>query len=289
MMIKSILVPATGNDTDAGVFTSALAGTRAFVAHIDFLHVRLDAARFAATISPEISSGRVVTDLIKTMEEEAEQREQRGKESYESFCRREGLVVGETPSAAPAVSARWLVETGSEPYWLVEYARAADLLVIGRSGDHETAPSDTLEIALLNSGRPLLIPPQRPMVALPDTVVIAWKATPEAAHAVTAAMPFLSIAKQIFITTVAENEAAFREDGAARLLASLRWHGFPVSTQRLDPGAVGPAETLLSASQDQAALLVMGGYGHSRLREWMFGGFTQRILRGAEVPVLITH
>jgi nucleotide-binding universal stress UspA family protein len=288
-MIKSILVPATGNDADAEVFASALAVARPFAAHIDFLHVRLDVARFQATLSPEVSSGRFVTDLIKVMEEEAEQREQRAKASFESFCRHEGLAVVDTPLAASGASALWLVETGSEPYSLVEYARAADLLVIGRPGDRETAPLDAPEAALLNSGRPLLIPPKRAMVALPDTVVIAWKATPEAAHAVTAAMPFLSIAKQILITTVAENEAAFREDGAARLLASLRWHGFPVSTQRLDPGVGGPAKTLLAAAQDQAALLVMGGYGHSRLREWIFGGFTQRILRGAEIPVLMAH
>jgi len=56
-----------------------------------------------------------------------------------------------------------------------------------------------------------------------------------------------------------------------------------------EPGAQGGAETLLAAAREQAALLVMGGYGHSRLREWIFGGFTERILRAAEIPVLIAH
>jgi nucleotide-binding universal stress UspA family protein len=59
--------------------------------------------------------------------------------------------------------------------------------------------------------------------------------------------------------------------------------------RRLESDAHGPAETLLAAAREQAALLVMGGYGHSRLREWIFGGFTQRILRSADVPVLIAH
>jgi nucleotide-binding universal stress UspA family protein len=58
---------------------------------------------------------------------------------------------------------------------------------------------------------------------------------------------------------------------------------------RLGSGTTGPAETLLAAAHDKAALLVMGGYGHSRLRERVFGGFTQRILRGAEIPVLMAH
>ena len=89
--------------------------------------------------------------------------------------------------------------------------------------------------------------------------------------------------------TVAEDETTIEEEGAARLMANFRRHGFSVSVRRLEPDAHGPAETLLAAAREQAALLVMGGYGHSRLREWIFGGFTQRILREAEIPVLIAH
>ena len=72
-------------------------------------------------------------------------------------------------------------------------------------------------------------------------------------------------------------------------MSNLGWDGFSVSMHRLEPGAQGAAETLLAATRERAALLVMGGYGHSRLREWIFGGFTQRILREAEIPVLIAH
>jgi len=288
-MIKTILVPATGSDTDSGIFASALAVARPFGAHIDFLHVRIDAATFAATIMPEVSSAQAVTDLINRMEEEAEQHEEKAKQLFEGFCQREGLALAKTPPGPSAPSARWLREIGSESYWLLEYARAADLLIIGRPSDDQIAPPDVLESALLKSGRPLLIPPSERMAALPDTVVIAWKATPEAARAVTAAMPFLSIAKQIVIMTVAEDETAVEEEGAARLMANLRWHGFSVSVRRLEPDAQGAAETLLAAAREQPALLVMGGYGHSRLREWIFGGFTQRILREAEIPVLIAH
>ena len=288
-MIKSILVPATGSDVDAGVFAAALAVARPFGAHLGFLHVRIDAATLATTIMAEVSSPQVITDLINRMEEEAEQREQKAKQLFESFCQRHGLPLAETLSGSPAPSAEWLRAIGSEAYWVTEYGRAADLLVIGRPGDALRVPSDTIEAALINSGRPLLIPPSAPMAALPDTVVIAWKATPEAAHAVTAAMPFLSIAKQIVIMTVAEDETTMEEEGAARLMAGLRWHGFPVLVRRVDPGAQGATETLLAAAREQPALLVMGGYGHSRLREWIFGGFTQRILREAEIPVLMAH
>jgi len=126
------------------------------------------------------------------------------------------------------------------------------------------------------------------LAAVPETVVIAWKATREAARAVTAALPFIQIAKEIVIITVAEDHRAPAEE-ADRLMAGLRWHGVPVSVRRLQPNGQRPADTLLAAAREYAALLVMGGYGHSRLREWIFGGFTLHVLRGCEVPVLIAH
>jgi len=207
---------------------------------------------------------------------------------FQSFCTREGLTPRESPSDQQGPSVRWLQETGAEPYWVAEHGRAADLVVIGRPGEDEGVSLDTIEGALIDSGRPLLIPPAAPLTALPETIGIAWKATPQAARALTAALPFVSIAKQIVILTVAEDERAPHE-AADRLMAGLRWHGIPVSVRHLRSEAHGGPETLLSAAVEHAALLVMGGYGRSRLREWIFGGFTQHVLRGAEVPVLMAH
>ena len=101
-------------------------------------------------------------------------------------------------------------------------------------------------------------------------------------------MPLLSTAKQILIITVAEDQGPSDEEGD-RLLTSLRWHGFNVSMRRLPSGPQGAASTLLAVAAEQAALVVMGAYGNSRLRQWIFVGFTRHILRGAEVPVLMMH
>jgi universal stress protein family protein len=152
-MIKTILVPATGSDTDTAVFGSALAVARPFGGHLDVLHVRIDAATTAATIASDVSSPQVVTDLINKMEKEAEQREAKAKQLIESFCRRGGLALAETPPGPSAPSARWLRVVGSESYWLLEYARAADLLIIGRPSDDQIAPSDVLESALIKAAR----------------------------------------------------------------------------------------------------------------------------------------
>jgi nucleotide-binding universal stress UspA family protein len=287
-MIKTILVPATGGDSDNAVFVSALAVARGFGAHLEFLHVRPDAAAMAVSMAADGGGATMVGSLITRLEEEADARETRANQLFQGLCEREGLALCDDPPAPSGPSARWFRQIGSEPYWVAEYGRAADLVIIGRPGEDEGVSLETIERALVDSGRPLLIPPASPLATLPETIAIAWKATREAARAVTAALPFLLIAKQIVIMTVAEDKHAPEEE-AARLMAGLRWHGVPVSVRHLQPDRHGAADTLLAAACEHAALLVMGGYGHSRLREWIFGGVTLSVLRSAEVPVLMAH
>jgi nucleotide-binding universal stress UspA family protein len=287
-MIKTILVPATGTDTDTGALAAALAVARQFEAHIDMLHVRVDGAAMAATMAADGGGGVMLSGLIERIDAEAGQRESAAQALFQAFCGRERLTIADAPAGEARATAQWLRQVGDEAYWVAEYGRAADLLVIGRSADSEGIALDTIEAALLGSGRPVLIPAAAPLAALPDTVVIAWKAAPEAARAVTAAMPLIATAKRVLIVTVAEEMGLSDQEGA-RLMTSLRWHGLDVSTRHLRPGTAGAADTLLAAARDEAALVVMGAYGHSRLREWVFGGFTRHVLRGADVPVLMMH
>jgi nucleotide-binding universal stress UspA family protein len=287
-MIKTILVPATGSDRDTVVFAAALAAARRFAAHLEFLHVRPDAAATAVSIAADGGGATLAGGLIARLEEEADAREEKANQLVVEFCQREGLALANAPLAPPGPSAWWLREIGDEPYWVAEHGRVADLLVVGRPGEDEGVSMETLEAALIESGRPVFIPPAAPLAALPETVVIAWKATREAARAVTATLPFLDIARQVVILTVAEDQCASQEE-ADRLLSSLRWRGVPISARLLPLDPRGAADTLLSAAAERRALLVMGGYGHSRLREWIFGGVTLRVLRGAEVPVLMAH
>jgi nucleotide-binding universal stress UspA family protein len=242
----------------------------------------------AVSMAADGGGATMVGSLITRLEEEADARETKANQLFQDFCNGAGLALCDAPPAPSGPSAQWLRQIGAEPYWVTEYGRVADLLVIGRPGEDEGVSLETIEGALVDSGRPLLIPPTAPLATLPETIVIAWKPTPEAARAVTAALPFLQIAKQIVIMTVVEDQRAPEEE-AERLMAGLRWHGVPVSVLHLQPNGHSAADTLLAAAREHAALLVMGGYGHSRLREWIFDGFTLHVLRGAEVPVLMAH
>ena len=144
-MIKTILVPATGSDGDSTVFASALMVARTFAAHLDFLHLRPDAAATAVAMASDGGGATMVGGLINRLEEEASQREEKAKQLFQGFCEREGLAICDAPPGPQGPSAQWLREIGAEPYWVAEYGRAADLLVIGRPGEDEGVSLDTIE------------------------------------------------------------------------------------------------------------------------------------------------
>jgi len=290
-MIKTILVPSFGDEADSATCAAALAVARMFGAHLDVLHVRLDATGVAMAMATDAGSGALTAGLIDRLQDDAREREARAHAIFQRFCDDAGLAVTATPDGAAGPSAEWRVETGEEPRWIATYGVAADLIVASRErGDANALARSILEAALLETGRPLLIPATAaPLPASIERVAIAWKAVPQAARAVALAAPFIARAKEIIVLTV--EEASDEQPGEIdRLLRNFAWHGVAARKERLSPGPAGAAATLLdAAARERADLLVMGGYGHNRLREWVFGGFTQRVLVDAPLPVLIAH
>jgi nucleotide-binding universal stress UspA family protein len=292
-MIKTILVTASGQDRDAATFAAALAVARPFAAHLDVLHVRLDPVNIAVAMTTDVGSGALTAGMIDRLEQDAGAREAKARDIFARFCAGAGLVEanGPSPDRAAAPSVEWHVETGEEPRWMATYGLAADLIVAPRASDDDAVARAVLEAVLLETGRPLLIPAAAAMPAAFERIAIAWKPTREAARAVALALPFLARAKEVAVITVEEPSAATKNerDEADRLVRNLAWHGLAARAERLTPGAEGAAATLLAAVRERADLLVMGGYGHGQLREWVFGGFTQQVLADAPLPVLITH
>ena len=288
-MIKTILVAATGSDGDAGVLAAALAVARPFAAHLDVLHVRFDATTVALAMATDAGSGALTAGLIERIEQDARDREAKARANFARFCSDAGLAVTTVPGVAAnaAPSAQLHVEIGEEARWMASYGLAADLIVAPRARGEETDERAILEAVLLETGRPLLIPATGAMPAGFERIAIGWKATPQAARAVALAMPFLHRAREIVVLTIEERPEA--ADAADRIVRNLAWHGFAARGERLRPGADGAAATLLAAARERADLLVMGGYGHTRLREWVFGGVTQAALAEAPLPVLLAH
>ncbi len=288
-MPKYILVPATGTDADGPVFATALAVARQCAAHIEFLHVRLDVQRTVVSLAAtDMGGGTGLDQLMLTLEQDAASRAQAAEDAVRAFCARERIAMSDQPQAQ-LPSAEWHVETGAEPAWLADRGRAADLLVVGRARDGEAVAMDVLEAALMDSGRPVLIAPPTPPDRVGGTIVIAWKNTSQAARAVAAAQPFIAAAKSATILSIAEAGSADARSSKS-LLHALRWQNADVTLRHLEPTDRLPVETLLAAAAAvNADLLVMGGYGHSRVREIVFGGFTRHVLNGVDLPVLMAH
>ena len=288
-MFKYILVPASGAETDASVFTTALAVARLWGAHLEFLHVRVDVQRTLTAMAAADASGSAGYDqIIETLEQDVASRQRKAELAFRDFCERERLPITSDPATDPP-SAEWRMETGDEPAWLAEHGRAADLLVVGRAREGETVAMDVLEASLMATGRPVLIAPAKAPGRVSGTVAIAWKNRPEAARAASAAQPFVEIADQVIILSVDEG-AESDEQPCDRFHHALCWHNSKTSVQHLKRDSRPPVETLLAAAIAAGAdMLVMGGYGHSRVREVISGGFTRSVLTDADLPIFMAH
>jgi len=288
-MSRYILVPATGAPTDEPVFATALAIARLLPAHIEFLHVRVDVQQtLTAMASADTGGGIGYGQILETLEQEVAGRQKKAEAEFQRFCEREGIPITADPSTA-LPSAEWRMETGDEPSWLAEHGRASDMLVAGREREGEPVAMDVLEAALMATGRPVLIAPPKLRSEMSGVIAIAWKDRPEAARAVAAAQPLLRQADQVIILAVSE-DARTDEESCERLRHALAWHNPRTTVRHLKPDDRPPADTLLAAAAAaNAGMLVMGAYGHSRVREVIFGGFTRRVLSHADLPVLMTH
>jgi nucleotide-binding universal stress UspA family protein len=288
-MSRYVLVPATGADSDEPVFATALAVARHLPAHLEFLHVRLDVQEtLTAMASADAGGGIGFGQLLETLAQEVAGRQKKAELAFRDFCERERLLVSADPQAV-LPSVEWRMETGDEPTWLAAHGRAADLVVVGRAHNGEAVDMGLLEAALMTTGRPTLIAPAQARTEWSGIVAIAWKDRPEAARAVAAAQPFLRTAEQVIILSVVEDARA-DERSCERLRHALSWQNPKTSVQSLKQEERPAVDTLLAAAgAANADMLVMGGYGHSRVREVMFGGFTRRVLSHADLPVLMAH
>jgi nucleotide-binding universal stress UspA family protein len=148
-----------------------------------------------------------------------------------------------------------------------------------------------VEGALFGSGRPVVVVPyiQKSSAKL-NRVMIAWDASRAAARAVGDAMPFLKRAKAIDVVIVASERAKSDEVPGADIGQHLARYNLNVEVKRIVATDTDVANTLLSHAADTSAdFIVMGGYGHSRLREFILGGATRGILQSMTIPVLMSH
>ena len=288
--MKTILVPTGGSETDDAVFAAALAAARPLGAHLEFLHVRLrpgEAAPFVPHV--DFARGAALRAALQKIDADQERRLTMARRHFERFCEAHDLPLRDTPGRSDGVSATWrqALEGGMERI-MIE-ARHSDLTVLCRAAHANGLPQDFVELALVGSGRPILLAPGRPVERLTGTALVCWKETQQAARALAAALPLLAKSKRVILLTVEEQKDTSLENGI-ELAHQLAWHAITAETRWMPADRRGVAEQIdAAASEYDADLIVMGGYGHGRMRELVFGGCTRRFLDGADRPVLLVH
>lgn len=171
-------------------------------------------------------------------------------------------------------------------------ARTRDLCIVPLV-DKMDGQQSIAEAVIFGSGRPVIVLQAGPALAHDatlGTVVVAWDGSPSAARALADATPILGVAKQVRILTVLNEKPTAVSGLSAEPLRHLQTHGIKATADEidLDGSTIGAVlECYVRASPTD--LLVMGAFGHSRLREFLLGGATQSMLSGAPVPVLFSH
>ena len=285
MSIKRILVPLPGSASHTGEIEMALSAAKALGAHVQAL--------FISQPPPVTRGGVTVSELGRTTSV-AEERERTARDAREVFaqaCAKVGIpMLSANDEPGSPLAASWREAEGSYVEIAVQRAAGFDLVVAASATVMESLMA-IAEQSLLQTRRPVVLAPARLQSDLTDSVMIAWDESPECWHAVSAAIPFMHLAKSVRVISV-DRDASNREASQAEVLAYLRCHGIGATAQVVEPQEMlSVGDTLLAAGAEyEAGLLVMGAYSHSRLREMLLGGATRHILKNASSrPVLLAH
>ena len=192
--------------------------------------------------------------------------------------------------ASEGVSGEFRVMEGDLADAVALCGRYSDLLVVGQPDPDHPSPTDSLaEDLLLAAGRPVLVVPYTGDVGhIGRHVMVAWSGTREATRAVHDAMPILEQADEVVVFSV--NPEDSDHIAGADICTHLARHGVNATPRHIVAPDMRVGDSLLSAIADNSIdLLVMGGYGHSRLREIAFGGATRAIMQSMTCPVMMSH
>lgn len=280
-MIHDLMLPITATVGDENALSAAVAMASQFGAHLTVLElVNLPVpATNPWGLSPETAMQQIYADLRETGKRNAARLRTRLEKEGISWEVRVAEALLTEPSRIAS-----------------SHARYADLAIV-------TAPkakADDAGIAyrffsnlLFESGRPVMVVPTQHSVHLPlRHVVVAWRPTRESTRALHDVLPLLAMAASIDVVTV-EPGVKDMDDGddpGVDIATHLARHDLKVNVVSLPLAGATVANTLLRhCAESGAQLLVAGGYGHSRLREWMLGGTTRELLQTSHLPILFSH
>ena len=276
-MIKDIVVNLSVGEKVSPACDYAISVAAAFDAHLAGIAFLYD------PIVPVSGAGYIPADVIEPQERESEDATRAALDRFSRACSRAGVA------AEPLTLSASFAGVGEQ---FGRIARRFDLSIIGQAEPESSAVEEIIaESALFESGRPVIIVPyiQKAPLKL-DNVMVCWDGSRAAARAIADSIPLLAKAGRVEVVIVTNERGKQDEIEGADMGEHLARHGLNVDVKRTALGDIDVADVLLSHAADAGSdFIVMGGYGHSRLREFVLGGVTRSIFRSMTAPVLMSH
>jgi len=288
MTFKALLVPFAGEPGSEAALGMALALGERFNSQIELLHVAIDPITALAGMGEGIA-GATASLIIESSQAAADARAEEAHQVAEAACRTAGWVLmaaGEQSTAGHL--AIWRQTVGVESEEIASRGRVADLIVVPTPAlDEGSAISGLVAGALFETGRPVMVAPEKAPYVVGNKVAVAWNGSREAARTVAAAMPLIIASQQA--TVIADLDRG-GQGPAEDLVEYLALHGVSADIVGIPADSRSIGERLVYAAVTAGAdLLVMGAYGHSRLRELMLGGATLGALQHTTIPLFMVH
>lgn len=276
-MIRDIVLNLTADKEGSRATEYAISVAGALDAHIAGIAFAFDPFDLVSHL------GYIATDVVEEQWRDYKAEAQAALDRFSKLASQAGV------SAEPMMLKASFAGVG-ERFGAI--ARRFDLAVVDQANpDGSTIEGMIIEGALFDSGRPVIIVPYVHRAPLKlDHVMICWDGSRPAARAIADSMPLLERAERIEVVIVVNERGKQDEVEGADIGQHLARHGLNVSIQRISHDKIDIADVLLSYAADSSAdLVVMGGYGHSRLREFVLGGVTRSTMNSMTVPVLMAH
>ena len=280
MSFRTILVPIEQHDLMNSTLETAFCLAQKFDSYVEGFALRgANPAAYAMADATAVTTPKLEQDIAENV------KQTRGL--FETFMQEHGVPCGAHTSA---LSSKWLEDAPGGDYFVGSHGRLFDVIVLGRPGHNpKGSRMGTLEAALFESGRPVLIAPPSPRPQMGTSALVAWNCSTEQARTIAFAMPILKRAARVVVLTV-EGGAAVPGPTSQQLCHYLQLSGVPAKplTVGLNGRLTGEA-VLEHANVLGCDLLIKGAYTQSRLRQFIFGGTTQYILSNATLPVFMAH
>ena len=277
-MIKDIVLHLSADAKHDAAVKYAVSVAEAFGANLATVTFA-----YEAVLPATLMGGGLPVDFINEQRALAEEAANAAMTRLKEMARRTGVAVEarlETTSLAGAANI------------FGHLARRFDLSIVGQANPDVVGPQELIiEAALFQSGRPVVVVPYIQKTGLTlNRVLVCWDGGRQAARAIADALPFLHRAKAVEVVVVATKPLKSDDSPGADIARHLARHDLNVDVKRIVTEGTDVANTILSYAADVSAdFIVMGGYGHSRLREFILGGATRGVLSSMTIPTLMSH